>query len=182
MGIKASDNNAFDTIYRNYVNKVYKTALHYTCNHHTAEEITQTVFMKLYMNLEHVKEEAIGAWLLTAAKNAALNENRKRSKESLKESDTYEESLRTDPSGDECIELLYTEEYRELAHSIFTDLYHTNQRWYEAVTITYLLEKPQKEVAEVMGISLEMLHSMLYRAKKWIKKNYREKYDSLNKQ
>lgn len=181
MGTKASDNNAFDTIYDNYVDEVYKTALRYTCNHHTAEEITQTAFMKLYMNLDHVKEDAIGAWLLTAAKNAALNDNRKRKRESLKENDTCGESLSTDHFEDEFIEMLYTEEYKELAHSIFADLYHTNQRWYEAITITYLLEKPQKEVAEVMGINLETLHSMLYRAKKWIKKNYREKYDSIKK-
>ena len=38
----------------------------------------------------------------------------------------------------------------------------------------YLLEKPQKEVAREMGISLEVLHSMLYRAKKWIRKKLRE--------
>ena len=37
-----------------------------------------------------------------------------------------------------------------------------NPSWYEAVTITYVLEKPQKEVAEIMGVKLETLHSMLY--------------------
>ncbi|WP_420341682.1 sigma factor-like helix-turn-helix DNA-binding protein [[Clostridium] scindens] len=47
--------------------------------------------------------------------------------------------------------------------------------------MTYVLEKPQKEVAEIMGVKLETLHSMLYRAKKWIRKHFEEQFDHLNK-
>lgn len=35
----------------------------------------------------------------------------------------------------------------ELKKGIFEALYEKNPRWYEAITITYVLEKPQKEVA-----------------------------------
>ena len=31
-----------------------------------------------------------------------------------------------------------------------------------------------------MGVTLEVLHSMLYRARQWIKKNFEEEYDHLN--
>ena len=70
---------------------------------------------------------------------------------------------------------------RELVKDIFSALYDLNPSWYEAVTITYVLEKPQKEVAEIMGVKLETLHSMLYRAKKWIRKHFEEQFDHLNK-
>ena len=56
-----------------------------------------------------------------------------------------------------------------------------NTKWYDAITITYILEKPQREVAENMNVSLGVLHSMLYRAKKWIQKKYKEEYDRLKK-
>ena len=56
-----------------------------------------------------------------------------------------------------------------------------NERWYEAVTLTYCLEKSQREVAEIMGVSVEVLHSMLYRAKKWIRKNYEDQFELLSK-
>ena len=75
---------------------------------------------------------------------------------------------------------LKDKEYHELAETIFSRLYEENPRWHEALTITYLLEKPQKEVAEIMGVSLSVLHSMLYRAKQWIKKNYEEEFERLN--
>jgi len=42
-----------------------------------------------------------------------------------------------------------------------------------------VLEKPQKEVAETMGMDLESFHSMLYRAKQWIREKYKERYDKL---
>ena len=67
------------------------------------------------------------------------------------------------------IEVFRQKECRELHDTIFADLYEKNSRWYEAVTVSYTLDKPQKEVAEKMGISVDTLYSTLYRAKQWIK-------------
>lgn len=68
----------------------------------------------------------------------------------------------------------------KLKENIFEALYKKNSRWYDVITITYILGKPQKEVAENMGITLDVLHSTLYRAKKWIRKNYAEEYARLS--
>ena len=76
--------------------------------------------------------------------------------------------------------ILRDRKYHCFIEDIFGELYRMNERWYDAITITYLLEKPQKEVAEELGVSLEILHSMLYRAKRWIRKKYREEYDRLS--
>ena len=54
MREKSVGKSDFDTIYNKYVECVYRTALYYCGNHHVAEEITQTTFMKLYMNLGDV--------------------------------------------------------------------------------------------------------------------------------
>ena len=47
-----------------------------------------------------------------------------------------------------------------------------NERWYEAMTMVYCLGRKQKDVADAMGISLDVLTALLYRARKWVKKNY----------
>ena len=73
------------------------------------------------------------------------------------------------------------QQFIEFRKGIFDALYRKNPRWYEAITITYVLDKPQKEVAEYMEVTLEVLHSILYRAKQWIRENYAEEYDHLNK-
>ena len=71
-------------------------------------------------------------------------------------------------------------EVRGYTGDILEALYRKNERWYDAITFTYLLEKPQKEVAEIMGVSPEVLYSMLYRAKRWIRKNYKGRQDHLH--
>ena len=179
------DKAAFEEIYRENADAVYQTALRYCENHYTAEEITQTVFMKLYVNLENINPKSINSWLLTTAKHMAINRKRHIKREILKENIEYAERkdiVIYDSLEDEYISSLYKEECRELVETIFSDLYSLNPRWYDAVTITYFLEKPQKEVADVMGVKLETLHSMLYRAKKWIRKNYKERFNHLDEE
>jgi len=39
------------------------------------------------------------------------------------------------------------------------------------------LEIPQSAVAERMEISIEVLHSLLYRARKWIRKKFGVEYE-----
>ena len=63
------------------------------------------------------------------------------------------------------------------AKRILDDLYEINERWYDAVTKSYCLNMPQKEVAEEMGVSIEVLHSVLYRAREWVKKRYKSDED-----
>lgn len=42
--------------------------------------------------------------------------------------------------------------------------------------------KLQEKAAELMGIRLEVLHSLLHRAKKWIKKKYGTEYEEMNRE
>lgn len=183
MGVGSDDNELYTKIYREYLGKVYKVALHYSGNQHTADEIVQEVFYKLYINRENINFDKVYSWLKTTARRMALNCRRDYSREVLTEEiyDDMGEGLCVDGPEEEIIINLYNGECRKLLNRILDDLYRVNPRWYEAVTITYILEKPQKEVAESMGVSLEVLHSMLYRTKKWIQKNYKEEYERLIK-
>lgn len=178
--MKAVGKASFDEIYEKNVDNVYRAALHYSDNHHVAEEITQIIFMKLYMNIENINTEAVSSWLLTSAKHMALNYNRSVSREiPLERLDEKEfsEEFYVESSEDEAIKNLENEKYEELTKSIFSKLYGKNPKWYDAVIISYYLGKPQKEVAEIMGIKLDVLHSMLYRAKRWIRKHYKKPFE-----
>lgn len=172
----------FDKVYEEYVSAVYRTALYYSENEHVAEEITQEVFLKLYISKEHVNVEAVGAWLVTAARNMVRNHKRDCWHEVPREAllEEWNEELFADSTEEDIMTILHDREYHGFVEKIFRDLYRMNERWYDAVTITYLLGKPQKEVAENMGVSLKVLHSILYRAKRWIRRKYREEYDRLS--
>lgn len=172
----------FDKIYEENMSTVYRTALYYSQNEHVAEEIVQEVFLKLYISKENVNAEAVNAWLVTTAKNMVRNRKRDGWHEILK-GDIFEDEdsdLLVCSTEEGVMTVLHDREYHEFVEKIFSDLHQMNERWYDAITITYLLGKPQKEVAENMGVSLEVLHSTLYRAKKWTQRKYREEYDRLN--
>lgn len=70
----------------------------------------------------------------------------------------------------------------ELHEKIFTNLMEKNERWYDAIVLVYYMEMPQAKAAELMGIRLEELHSLLHRAKKWIKKKYGTEYEEMNRE
>lgn len=181
MGVQSIGKSAFAAVYEKNFDTVYKIALKYSGNHHTAEELTQSVFLKLYMNMDHVKMEAVEPWLFLTVKYMALNYNRDNKWEDPAENP---EAQRRDCQGESPEEVfirkIKEKELGRFADDIFAALYQKNQRWYDAITITYILERPQKEVAESMGVTLEVLHSMLYRAKNWIRRNYREEYNHLS--
>lgn len=92
------------------------------------------------------------------------------------ELDSYSVDLPDNNPEEEILEKERTDEIVVLNQEIFEALYEKNTRWYEAVTLVYVLGKPQKEVAKEMEITLGVLESILYRAKEWIKKNYSERY------
>ena len=75
----------FNVIYEENFDRVYKAAVKYSGNHHSAEEIVQNVFMKLFTNMDNVEKEAAKAWLLLTTKYMALNLKRDRKRECLVE-------------------------------------------------------------------------------------------------
>ena len=186
METQGTRKSVFDTVYDANMEKVYKVAYYYSGNHHTAQDITQAVFMKLYTNMDNINMKNVEAWLKTTAKHMALNEN-KASVKRLKNEDlaldvdnTFDKVIYMDSLEDSFIKKINMKERAEFAERIYADLYQKNERWYEAMTITYILQKPQKEVAETMGVSLSVLQMMLYRAKKWIRKRYQNQFDHLD--
>ena len=72
-------------------------------------------------------------------------------------------------------------ERARLHDRIFQGLMEKNPRWYEAVFLAYYMEIPQEKVAQMMDIRLGVLHSILHRAKKWIRKTYGVEYEEMNR-
>lgn len=73
----------------------------------------------------------------------------------------------------------HEKEVKEFKEEIFEALYKKNVRWHDAVVLAYVMGKPQKEAAEELGMTVEMLYSVLHRAKQWIKENYGDRFKEL---
>ena len=179
-------NREFNEIYEKYKNIVMKTAYIYYGSYETAEDITQDTFFKLYIWYEHLRKDNDTSWLYTTAKNAELNYRKKTGREVLgsndrNEEEAAEETIRESVES-EYFDKILSGEKKELHERIVSALMEKNPRWYEAIMLVYHLETPQAKAAEIMGIRVEVLHSILHRAKKWIKKKYGVEYEEMNRE
>lgn len=180
MNTQKKDIDRFNQVYGENKNEVFRTAMCYVNNNFAlAEEITQTVFVKLYNYSDTYEEEYLPAWLITVTKNEALNViekyNRELSDETIEL--TMDFNLSEESAEDKVMSKYDKKERILVGRRILDDLYQMNPRWYEAVTLVYCLDNKQADVAEKMGISLVVLHSVLYRARKWLKKRLEEERD-----
>ena len=167
----------FENVY--YKNKfnVYRIAMDYSGSHkESAEEIFQEVFLKLYTHFDTVDEEYMAAWLVTTTKNTAINYMKKRARECPKAdielfSDLYSKEY-AESAEEHVFHKILQKEKVGYGWTILDALYEENENWYEAITMVYCLERKQKDVAESMGISIQALTGVLYRARKWVKIHY----------
>lgn len=141
-----------------------------------AQEIAQDVFLTLYKYFDTMEEERMLGWLVTTAKNAAKNHTKRARREIPDENVDLLLERRIDNIVESAEETVFDNMRRkeeiQLGGAILEALYEKNERWYEAVTMVYCMDKKQADVADKMGISIEVLHSVLYRARKWIRKNF----------
>ena len=79
------------------------------------------------------------------------------------------------------IEREHKTEKENLNDRILSGLMEKNQRWHDAVLLAYYMDIPQERVAEIMGVKIGVLHSILHRAKVWIRKTYGVEYEEMSR-
>lgn len=164
----------FRHVYVENKDTVFKIVMRYSnVDYDTAQDITQEVFVKLYEHFDTYTEEYLLQWLIVTAKNEACSYLRR----VLREVPNEEVAMKLLgyqllPGAEETVfEKINVEERIHRSEYILDRLYTTNERWYEAVMLVYCQEMKQKDVADKMGISLEVLQSVLYRARKWVREH-----------
>lgn len=178
MEYKSNKDEIFNSIYQTYADEIYRVGLHYTRDEHMAQEITQRAFYQLYFHIENVNMDSVRAYLIRTARNLAFNEIRDTKREVLKESFEILEEQSVTIAGLEEIYMRKEEkaQAKTLSNSILERLRMENEAWYEAVMLVYCLEIPQEQAAKQLHIRKDVLYSRLYRARKWVRKNYGKEY------
>jgi RNA polymerase sigma-70 factor, ECF subfamily len=159
--------NSFKTIYDEYKNLVFNLCLQYVQNTADAEDITQEVFVKLHQQLH--KYDSNVASLKTWIYRITINQNldflkAKRAKKrfafisSLFKELEEEGPAHFDHPG---VAMEDKEEIRQLLEMINS----LPDKQKTALILSKIEERPQKEIAEIMGLSLKAVESLIQRAK-----------------
>ena len=164
----------FRHVYVENKDTVFKIVARYSnVDYDTDQDITQEVFVKLYEHFDTYTEEYLLQWLIVAAKNEAISYLRRFLREVPDEEvDMKLLGCQLLPSAEETVfDRINLEERIRRSEHILDRLYETNERWYEAMLLVYCRGMKQADVADKMGISLEVLQSVLYRARKWVREH-----------
>ena len=176
MGYVERNREKFETIYRACKDDVYKVCLYFTKDANVAQEMAQQTFFNFYKHIDQVEVERARGYLVRTARNLCFNYTRDQKHEELHEGTATIVSVE---------EIFFRNEHKKqkelFTKSILERLKVENEDWYTAVNLLYCLGKPHEVVADEMGISKDALYSLVYRAKKWIRKVYEEKYEEIIK-
>ena len=183
MGYIERKHNKIESIYEKYKDDVYKVCLYFTKDSDIAQEIGQQVFFNFYQHIDEVEEKGVRGYLLRSARNTCFNYLRDKKRECLRGSwDLLEEETDTVISVEEVYLKKEEKQQREmLSQTILECLQKENEDWYTAINLVYCLGKPHEVVADEMGLSKDALYSLIYRAKKWIRKRYEEQYEEVTR-
>ena len=180
----ATKEEKFDNIYRLYSKDVYKVCLYYSKNEDLAQDLMQQTFLKFYDHFEKLNPNCMQAYLIRSAKNLFLNYQRDTKREILAE----EISAEGNPVelASESLEEDYFQQRKEsleseLSGRILKELRKENEDYYQILVMLYLQNKSHEEISEKLGLTKEVLYSRIYRAKKWVRKHYKDDFENLQK-
>lgn len=171
----------FESIYHAYKLSVKEMSLNIVHDDDTAEEITQTVFYKLYTRVSEFRETTLKALLNHITVNECMRWLKKANRFSSLDEDLCAAKgiLISEPLEVDYIRQIQRENAHSLYSSVMTELRIHNQEWYDVIFAIYYLGMDRNKVAEELGISITVLYGRVKRAKKWMQKNFKDQYDDL---
>jgi RNA polymerase sigma-70 factor (family 1) len=117
MSIARGNEDAFRSLFVLLRDKVYSYSFHFTRSVFTAEEITQEVFLKIWVNRESLPEiNSIEAWIVTVTRNLCFNQLKKKALEQkIKNS-----IINSEAEGEENVDnyIFYKDQLKRLGEAI----------------------------------------------------------------
>ena len=177
--------NAYRSLVAEFAGRIHNTALGLLQNKEDAEDITQEVFIEIYQSVSRFKERSkLSTWIyrITISKSLELLRSRSRKKRtgvllSLFGRENKLSVTSTSTFYHPGVKL----ENKERATILFQAIEKlpVNQR--TAFTLHNLEDLSYAELAEIMGVSVSSVESLLFRAKQNLRKLLGDYYDQNEK-
>ena len=151
----------FEEIYNNYNQKIFRLCMSYSNDRDLAKDLTQETFIQVWTNLSKFRNEAsIGTWIFRIASNICLRQIEK-SKKNITSELPFQIEEKQEESNDAQIAFLY---------KCISELPETDR----LIISLVLEEQPQKEIADILGISEGNIRVKIHRIKQLLTKKFNE--------
>ena len=163
-GCRRGDEAAWRELVRRHTRKVFGLAYRFAGRVDEAEDLTQEVFVKVYERLERYRADtgSFGTWLMTVARNHAIDHYRRRREERLRTFDAAEDLERFASREERQDRSLEREERARLVRRAVRSL---PRELREALVLCDLQGLAYEEIAESLGVPLGTVKSRINRGR-----------------
>ena len=152
---------AFERLYRRYLKDVYHYALALLRNPADAEDVTQTTFLNAYRALQRGEEPLKPHnWLIKIAHNAARTRYARASRR-----------VKEVPLEEHVDSLVVSEEEKPDIHAVLDALGRLPLNQRAALVMRELEGRSYGEIAEMLGVSVPAVETLIFRARRSLKLN-----------
>jgi RNA polymerase sigma factor (sigma-70 family) len=153
-----------------YRNDVFRTVFAVLRDQKEAEDAAQEVFLKIYTSLPQYENQGFKTWMTRIAVNHAIDMKRKqaRRKEEIFEA-IGQEAFRTPKDSIE--KELIENDRRRLVRKRLNEM---PENYRDVIYGFYIAEKSYQEMADEQNVQIKTIETKLYRARHWMKKNWKE--------
>ena len=154
--VERNSEEAFAVLVARHINKVYSVALRQTGNPHSAEEITQAVFVILARKSPHLgKQVILSGWLYQTARLTAVTFIRGGIRRARREQKAYMQTVLNENESDA---------WRQIAPLLDAAMAGLNETDRHAVVLRFFDGKSLKEVAAALGANEDAAKKRVSRA------------------
>jgi len=164
--IKAGNDDAFRVLVEKYRNDLYRTVFAILRNERDAEDATQEIFLKIYHSLPQYEHQGLKTWMTRVAVNHAIDFKRKVTR---RQEDVGEviEQVHIDETSKQVIQ-------KELRRLVRDKLAEIPDNYREVIYEYYIAERSYQQIADKHNIAVKTVETKLYRARSWMKRNWKE--------
>lgn len=173
------DKESFEYIINAYKNYVFAIILSFIKDRQEAENIAQEVFLQIYISLPKFQEKNFKAWVSRITTNKSIDFLRKK-RSRIKENEVEGIDIINFPYP---IENTNEPEYlfikKEDRQELIRQIEALPETYKNTIKKFYLEEKSYEKIASEENISIKTVESRLYRGRILLKKNWRDRDESL---
>lgn len=167
--LKQGDEDAFESIYWKYNSWVFNFIHSLLFDKSLAEDLTQTVFLKIWEKRESIDPElGFDSYLFAIARNLVYKETENRLKSELLSDTLKEHSANQDSLTEENID---ADSLREYINNLIEKLPPSRRQIFQLSRHAHL---SNKEIASRLSISEKTVETQLYRALRFLKQKLSE--------
>lgn len=172
--LKNQDTQAIEILVRAYQHRVINLCYRFLQNREDAEDTAQEVFIELCRSIVHFRRECkLSTWIYQIAVSKSLDQIRKKKRKkrlAFIQSILLKENQADRITASAEIQPEFQSEKKERLQILQQAINSLSQNQRIAITLSKIEGLANKEAAEIMGLSISSVESLIFRAKANLKK------------